>query len=793
MSDYSKKFQEFKTKKKLSSPLVQEYELLLPFELDNFQRVAFRAIEEDKNVLVSAPTGSGKTLVADFGIFITKRRKLRSIYTTPIKALSNQKYRELIDRHGSENVGLLTGDNSINKDAPIVVMTTEVLRNMIYEDYQKTLDIGLVVMDEVHYLADRNRGVVWEEVLILLPKEIVIVALSATVSNAQEVGDWLSQIRGATEIIVEVERPVPLEQFVVTKTDIIPLFDQSSSSTLNKNLIRFHQAAQSRRTSKYSKRDHASVVPSQDNVIKQLKNANLLPSIYFIFSRKQCDVAVENLLNSKIRLNSDVEASACDKFIEQVLLALQGEDWNLLGVDRWQAAVRRGFAAHHAGLLPVIKETTEKLFQNGLIKLVFATDTLALGINMPARSVVLDKLDKWNGETHELLSASEYTQITGRAGRRGIDTRGASVICFSRATDPRYLSNLATNRAFELKSSFQPRYNMVCGLLEKRSVDQTEQLLEKSLAQYQAKLKVKKMVTRQKKEEEALAKYLKSSSCHLGDINEYLALVKSLAVAQKRNQPEWEIIKKAIRQHPVHSCKDRESHLRWGERRLKLEKQLASLKRDISRDTSGVKRIFKNVLNVLEAFEYVKPSGEKEILTKKGQLLTKIHSEQDLFLAEAITREIFSNLQPAELVTLISGLTFESRLDQEFEYWLPTENLNDRADELVAISHEIITLEDRYDLVFTKEPDFSFANTVYLWANGASLRKVMKVSNMSAGDFVRSMKQNIDLLGQLSALEDLEISNTARHSMKLINRGVIAQEYVLAFEETSLDVVEEFH
>lgn len=793
MSEYSRKFQDFQTKKNLSSPLIQEYELSLPFELDKFQRVAFRAIEEDKNVLVSAPTGSGKTLVADFGIFITRRRNLRSIYTTPIKALSNQKYRELVDRYSAENVGLLTGDNSINKDAPIVVMTTEVLRNMIYEDYQRTLDIGLVVMDEVHYLADRNRGVVWEEVLILLPKEIVIVALSATVSNAQEIGDWLSQIRGTTEVIVEIDRPVPLEQFVVTKNDVIPLFSHEGSSNLNKDLIRIHQAAQTRRTGKYNKRDHTSVVPSQDNVIKQLKSLQLLPAIYFIFSRKQCDVAVENLLSSRIKLNSEAEAQACDKFIEQVVQALQGEDWSLLGIDRWQAAVRRGFAAHHAGLLPVIKETTEKLFQNGLIKLVFATDTLALGINMPARSVVLDKLDKWNGETHELLSAAEYTQITGRAGRRGIDTRGASVICFSRATDPRYLSNLATNRAFELKSSFQPRYNMVCGLLEKRSVAQTEQLLEKSLAQHQAKLKVKKMVGRQQKEEEALSKYKKSASCHLGDINEYLALVKSLSVAQKRNQPEWEVIKKAIRQHPVQNCKDRENHLRWGERRLKLEKQVASLKRDISRDTSGIKRIFKNVLNVLEAFEYVNLEDATKILTKKGELLTKIHSEQDLLLAEVINRDIFSSLQPSELVSLISGLTFESRMDQEFEYWLPTETLNERADEIMAIANEIIALEDRHDLIFTKEPDFSFANTVYLWANGASLRKVLKVSNMSAGDFVRSMKQNLDLLGQMSALEADEISETARLAMKLINRGVVAQEYVLTFDEANQELFEEFH
>lgn len=791
MTEYSKKFENFKRRQELTSKIIQDYELSLPFDLDIFQREAFIALEADKNVLVSAPTGSGKTLVADFGIYLTKRRGLRSIYTTPIKALSNQKYRELVERYGIENIGLLTGDNSINKEAPIVVMTTEVLRNMIYEDYQKILDIGLVVMDEVHYLADRNRGVVWEEVLILLPKEIVIVALSATVSNANEIGDWLTQIRGITEVIIENRRPVPLEQYVVTKTDIIPLFSDEENRSINRDLVRIHQAAQSRRSVKYRKADHTSVVPSQDNVIRQLSKNKLLPAIYFIFSRKQCDVAVENLLASKAKLNTDAEAAECDKFIKPVLNALAGEDWNLLGIDRWQAAIRRGFAAHHAGLLPVIKETTEKLFQNGLIKLVFATDTLALGINMPARSVVLDKLDKWNGESHELLSAAEYTQITGRAGRRGIDSRGASVICFSRATDPRYLSNLATNRAFELKSSFQPRYNMVCGLLEKRSVEQTEQLLEKSLAQFQAKRKVKKMVNRQQQDEEALNKYKQAAGCHLGDINEYLALIKSLAVAQKRNQPEWEVIKKAIREHPVHGCQDREAHLRWGERRLKLEKQLASLKRDISRDTSGIKRVFKNVLNVLEKLEYVSLIQNNNILSPKGELLTKIHSEQDLLFSEALNREVFSDLTPAEFASLISGLTFESRIDHEFEYWLPTEKLNDRADELLAIYQEIVHLEDSNELNFTREPDFSFANSVYIWANGASLRKVLKVANMSAGDFVRSMKQNIDLLGQISSLEIDDLSNSARTALKMINRGVIAQEYILSLDEANHELLEE--
>lgn len=793
MSEYSVKYQKFKDGQKYNSELIKDYRLTVPFELDEFQLAAFKAIENDLNVLVSAPTGSGKTVVADFGIFLTQRRGLRSIYTTPVKALSNQKYRELMERFGSENVGLLTGDNAINKDAPIVVMTTEVLRNMIYEDLDKTSNIGIVVMDEVHYLADRNRGVVWEEVLILLPKEVVIVALSATVSNAQQIGSWLTQIRGTTEVVVEEKRPIPLEQYIVTKSEIISLFENSDSRELNKSLIRIHQAAQTRRSGKYKKNEQTSVVPSQENVIRLLQKNNLLPSIYFIFSRRQCDVAVENLLLSKISLVTSEEAVKAEKLIEQVLYALEGEDWNLLGIDRWQAAVRRGFASHHAGLLPVIKETTEKLFQEGLLKLVFATDTLALGINMPARSVVLDKLDKWNGESHELLSASEYTQITGRAGRRGIDTRGASVICFSRAVEPKYLSNLATNRAFQLESSFQPRYNMVCGLLEKRNVEQTEQLLEKSLAQFQAKHKVKKLVNRQQKEEEALAKYHENAHCHLGEINEYLTLIKSLAVAQKRNHPDWEMIKKDIRTHPVHECKDRESHLRWGERRSKLERQLASLKRDISRDTSGIKRVFKNVLSVLDRFGYVNLTNKGEILTEKGKLLTKIHSEQDLFLSEAVSRGLLNDLKPAEMVALISGLTYESRMDQDVEYWLPNETLSERADELIAISHEIAAVETSFDLYFTMEPDFSFSNPVYLWANGESLRKVLKLSNLSAGDFVRSMKQNIDLLGQVATLDDFGISSVAKLALKAINRGVVAQEFVLPIEEFIDLEAEEVH
>jgi ATP-dependent RNA helicase HelY len=388
----------------------------LPFGLDKFQIDSCTALSEGKGVLVAAPTGAGKTVVGEFAIHLAIAKNQKVFYTTPIKALSNQKYSELLNRYGRDRVGLLTGDNNQNSNAQIVVMTTEVLRNMIYAGSTALIDLGYVVMDEVHYLADRFRGAVWEEVILHLPKDVKVASLSATVSNAEEFGAWLAEVRGDTEIIVSEHRPVPLHQHVLFGDELIELFDAKSGQTkVNQNLLQRHQSklrvpshrARNGKQGRYIKRQNQIERLTKPEVVEVLENQQLLPAIFFIFSRIGCEKAVEACARSNLRLTSREEQEEIRRQVELRCASIADEDLDTLGYFEWLSALEKGYAAHHAGMLPAFKEVVEELFQQKLVRVVFATETLALGINMPARTVVLEKLDKYNGESRVGITPGE--------------------------------------------------------------------------------------------------------------------------------------------------------------------------------------------------------------------------------------------------------------------------------------------------------------------------------------------------------------------------------------------------
>ncbi|MFM2437722.1 MAG: hypothetical protein RLZ55_533, partial [Actinomycetota bacterium] len=461
---------------------------------------------------------------------------------TPIKALSNQKYNDLVARYGAERVGLLTGDNSINGEAPVVVMTTEVLRNMLYAGSSTLGGLGFVVMDEVHYLADRFRGAVWEEVIIHLPESVTVVALSATVSNAEEFGEWLRTVRGATAVIVEEHRPVPLYQHVAAGSRLLDLFTDDGS--INPELRRLAQedqaAARLGRRRGYQRRGpRPPRTPSRAEVIDRLDHADLLPAITFIFSRAGCDAAASHVALSGLRLTTPAEAEQIRIIAETRCSHLPVADLNVLGFESWVDMLTRGIAAHHAGMLPAFKEVVEELFQKGLIKCVFATETLALGINMPARSVALEKLTKWNGETHADITPGEYTQLTGRAGRRGIDVEGHAVVVWHPGLDPTSLAGLASTRTYPLRSSFHPSYNMAVNLVGRMGYEAAREVLETSFAQFQADRSVVGIAASLRRQEEAAAGYREAMTCHLGDFVEYAALRERL------NQREKELSKRS--------------------------------------------------------------------------------------------------------------------------------------------------------------------------------------------------------------------------------------------------------
>lgn len=517
------------------SEFMREYD----FELDAFQIAACEALQAGSGVLVAAPTGSGKTVVGEFAIHLALRDGVKCFYTTPIKALSNQKYNELVERHGADQVGLLTGDNSINGEAPVVVMTTEVLRNMLYAGSTTLDSLGFVVMDEVHYLADRSRGAVWEEVIIHLPQRVTVTALSATVSNAEEFGAWLSAVRGSTEIIVEEHRPVPLWQHVIAKRHLYDLFvDDGAVNPELTTLARRHtQSAALSRRGRGSKqgrgRRRESLTPWRSEVVERLDAEDLLPGIYFLFSRAGCDDAVEQCLRAGLRLTTGAERETIRSTVASGTMGISDDDLSALGYVDWAEALERGIAAHHAGMLPAFKEVVEDLFQRGLIKVVFATETLALGINMPARSVVLERLVKWNGEAHVDLTAGEYTQLTGRAGRRGIDVEGHAVVVWADDLDPEVLAGLASTRTYPLRSSFQASYNMAVNLVARLGRSQARDVLETSFAQFQADQSVVGLTAEIKKLRNAQAGYAESMVCHLGDFTEYAQLREQLTQEEK--------------------------------------------------------------------------------------------------------------------------------------------------------------------------------------------------------------------------------------------------------------------
>src|SRR6516225_4642601 len=399
-----------KFRERQAAPEFTSFRELYDFDFDLFQVAACGALTAGDGVLVAAPTGSGKTVVGEYAVHLALKQGRKCFYTTPIKALSNQKYNDLVRRYDANTVGLLTGDNAVNGDAPVVVMTTEVLRNMLYAGSRALKDLGYVVLDEVHYLADRSRGAVWEEVIIHLPESVRVAALSATVSNAEEFGDWLSQVRGGTTVIVDEHRPVPLWQHVLASARLYDLFVSPDTDApgagaprVNPELLRLSRREEwarrkaPGRPARGARRPPRPRPPSRPLVIERLDAAALLPAITFIFSRAACDAAVMQCLDAGLRLTTPEEAEIITKVAERRTADLPDADLAVLGYGEWLTGLQRGIAAHHAGMLPTFKEVVEELFADGLVRAVFATETLALGINMPARTVVIERLDKWNG------------------------------------------------------------------------------------------------------------------------------------------------------------------------------------------------------------------------------------------------------------------------------------------------------------------------------------------------------------------------------------------------------------
>jgi ATP-dependent RNA helicase HelY len=864
------------------------------FELDDFQRRAVAALDAGQSVLVAAPTGSGKTVVAEHAVELALARPGEKVfYTTPIKALSNQKFHDLVRRHGPERVGLLTGDNAINGTAPVVVMTTEVLRNMIYARSEALSGLRYVVLDEVHYLQDAYRGPVWEEVMVHLPADVRLVCLSATVSNATELADWIATVRGPTATIVEQERPVELVNLYAVSdrtSERLHLIPTLLDGRPNPEGHRFDPATE-RDTRGRPRRKYAT--PRRLDVIDLLAERDLLPAIFFIFSRVACDDAMRTAVASGVRLTDPSERARIRAVIERHTEGLSDVDLEILGYGPWATAVESGVAAHHAGMVPAFKEAVEECFAEGLVKVVFATETLALGINMPARTVVIERLTKFTGERHEFLTPGQYTQLTGRAGRRGIDRIGHAIVVWSPFVPFGDVAGLAASRSFVLTSAFRPTYNMAANLVRRYEPEQAHHLLNLSFAQYQADRAVVRLETRLAKREAALAPLRQQLTCELGDTEEFVALLEQerhtrlgdrlgangdgeidealrrlrpgdvivvrggknagraavVSVAQRRAgtikvkavtegrrllnlgtddfpQPPGPIgtvtlpepfapgttafqrqVAESLRhvsrwsprrsdedpdaappgdgdgegrddavqaswQHPVGACPDRDQHVRAARQAARATREIDDLRRQIAGRTESLARTFDRVLRLLEAWGHL--SGWS--LTPRGDQLVRLYHECDLLIAEALESGLLDGLDPASLAGLVSCFTYEHRSPvPPPEPWYPSAKVRHRVTQLQSLAAELNADEDKARLPLTRTPDPSFFALAHAWAAGETLEHVLDDEDVSSGDFVRNMKQLIDLLRQLGeAARNPATARTAREAADRLFRGVVA-------------------
>jgi ATP-dependent RNA helicase HelY len=789
------------------SPRLEAFRGRLTHELDPFQLAACRTLEEGRSVLVAAPTGAGKTIVAEFAVFLamfSPRDKI--FYTTPMKALSNQKFAELVREYGPDEVGLLTGDTNVNSSARIVVMTTEVLRNMLYADSPLLRDLRYVVMDEVHFLGDRFRGAVWEEVIIHLPPDVRMISLSATVSNAEEFGDWLQAVRGDTDVIVSEERPVPLDQHVLVRSKLLDLFDSSGQAATNRvnpelarlaaaggrpiqgraggDLRRVHHKDTGRRDFRNADRmDRAEVV-------RMLDDRNLLPAIFFVFSRVGCEAAVTQVLRSGVVLTQAWERDEIRAIAEDRCRTIRDDDLGVLGYWDWLEGLERGVASHHAGLLPAFKEVVEELFQKKLLKVVFATETLALGINMPARTVVLEKLEKFNGEARVPITPGEYTQLTGRAGRRGIDVEGHSVIQWSTGLDPQAVASLASRRSYPLISSFKPTYNMAVNLIEQFGRERTREILESSFAQFQADRAVVDLARKVRGQQDSLDGYAEAMRCHLGDFAEYASIRRELTDLERktgkhdqatrgerdRRQRHMTELRKRMRQHPCHSCSDREAHARWAERWWRLKRETDRLSRQISGRTGAVAKVFDRVSEVLLELGYLVRGEHGLEVAAPGRSLRRIYGERDLLVAECLRRGAWNGLDAPAIAAIAAALVFEPRREDRGpgERGLPRGPFRDALDATETIWAELSDIEEAHRLQGRDVPSPGIALATFRWAQGARLDSVLRDADLAAGDFVRWMKQTIDLLDQISIVADGDLGRTARRAIDAVRRGIVA-------------------
>lgn len=764
------------------------------FELDDFQKEAIKHIEEGKSVVVCAPTGAGKTCIAQSAIHLAIEKGKRIFYTTPLKALSNQKYNDFSKLYGEENTGLLTGDTTINRDAQIVIMTTEVFRNMLYGttfgDLKDNLkDVGYVVLDEVHYMNDEDRGTVWEESIIYCPTNIQIIALSATVKNSRQLTDWINTVHSKTELVYTDFRPVPLRFFYYdsSKPDtVLPLF--TPEGALNKKI-------RPESKFKYFNKKEKQKNPTT-GIVQALYNRNMLPAIYFTFSRKKCDDNARKC--AKLELLKKEESIELNKIVDEYIKENQ-----YLENNPQLDLIRLGIASHHAGLLPGWKALVEKLFQKGLIKVVFATETLAAGINMPARTTVISSISKRTDSGHRMLTSNEFLQMSGRAGRRGMDEVGYVVIVGTPFQTPEEVALLAKSDSNPLESKFSPRYSMVLNLLQRFSLEEAQELIFKTFGYFSSSDRLTPLINKKERRKEDI-EAVRDFSCRWKhtdkDFEEYNKLknqfvqMRTLYKTLKRqakgkyknpnDAPEViEFYQKSkalghqIEQYGCNACKIYKKHKKALELIERFEREIKKLDKEIEFQKDVYWQKFLSHRAILELTNNLK----EDYPTERGKITMALRCENELYLSEIILSGLLDELNVVELASVICAIVSEDVRKSDEEQTKPCSK---------PVRKILNQIKDIRRKIFLMERDYNIENPMYInpyfcyfieyWI-GANLNpdnnpietwdNMFSDNEASQGDVVRTFKRTIDILRQLTILDGINenLKKTASEAIKLIN------------------------
>lgn len=752
-----------------------------PFELDDFQKEACEIIDNGESVVVCAPTGAGKTVIAQHAINNALKQGCRIFYTTPLKALSNQKFYDFCEQYEADKVGLLTGDTSINRGAQIVIMTTEVFRNMLYGTNfgavaDNLKDVRYVVLDEVHYMNDEQRGTVWEESIIYCPTNIQIIALSATVANCDELTNWINTVHSKTKLVNTDFRPVPLRFFYFDSSQPYKLLPLLTPDGKLNNKIKPEKPQWARGKDKRKK-------TYVKQIIQNLADNDMLPAIYFTFSRKKCDEQMEKC--SGLGLNTRKEQEEIKAFIEEFI----AENPHLYGNKHIEYLIQ-GVASHHAGLLPAWKNLVEKLFQKGLIKVVFATETLAAGINMPARSTVISSTSKRTDSGHRMLTANEFLQMSGRAGRRGMDEVGYVTVVGTPFQTPEEVAELVLSDSNPLESKFSPSYSMVLNLLQRFNLEESKELILKSfgyyssdyrlkpilfqLEQYDKEIEERSFICPNKLSDDKMLEYDKLRFLYVQNRQTYKKIVKQEKSKHRPLSPEVVEFGKRNKEelHKLQTfacdtCKLYKKH----SKNLEVLKRIDSKKKKLLKEIEKQKDIYWNKFiahrAVLKEYGYI----QNDYPTEKGKTTSQIRSENELYLAEIIFSGVLENLTPSQLAGVICALTTEE-LRIEIPYIPFSEPVRKTLNQIRNIKRKLEKVQSKYDIEAPLYINPYFSSLIELWVEGAEWETVSEQIEIGEGDIVRAFKRVVDVLRQLTTIDNIPetLVFTAREAIEKIQR-----------------------